>query len=273
MGHHYVPQEYLRHFAPSSDPESVWILNKGTEEFKLLPIKVVAQSPDFYSHEDEKWLNKNVEIPAHAPLNKLRSVSQITDDERWRVSQYIQLMVTRGPVGRLRALEIVSQNKTEILEETRSALRDEALDKCISETAYLNSFEPLLQEWDSKQLTVNDDLIKYQQQVPEVIACIYLMTWIVIKARSPGKFLTSDNPVFKGPGLGNPQAVFIFPISSDVAILGSWRGAKEGLHFVDGKRDLVKQINYRVASAAQDFLFYHQKFPWVREILRSGGLG
>ena len=272
MGH-YLPREYLRHFAPPSDPESVWVFHKDTGFFELLPIKEAAQSPDFYSEEDEIWLNNKVENPAQAPLNKLRSSSQITEDERSKISMYIQFMITRVPAGRLRALEIVSQNKTEILEETKSEFRDEALNKGISETAYLNSLEPLLQEWDNKQLTVNDDLIKYQQTLPEVIDRIYRMTWIVIKAGASGKFLTSDNPVFRGSGLGNPQAVFIFPISSDVAILGSWRGAKEGLHFVDGKRDDVKQTNYRVVSGANDFLFYHENFPWVKQILRSGGLG
>ena len=34
MGH-YVPQEYLGHFAPSSDPEKVWMLDKSSNAFRL----------------------------------------------------------------------------------------------------------------------------------------------------------------------------------------------------------------------------------------------
>ena len=43
MGH-YVPQEYLSYFAPSSATEKVWMFDKDTDLFNLLPIKIVAQS-------------------------------------------------------------------------------------------------------------------------------------------------------------------------------------------------------------------------------------
>ena len=220
-------------------------------------------------------MNVEVEQPAQAPLNKLRCGSRITDDERSQISQYIQFMITRGPAGKSRGLEILSQNKPEMLEQYESELRDEARRKNIPEMVFRKSLEEYRQVWADNEPSMNNDIVGVQQQLPDVIDTIYRMTWRVVKAGASVRFLTSDNPVFfeKVRGLGNPRAEFIFPLSSDVAILGSWQDTKAGLLFVDGKRVLVKRINHRIVRGAYRFLFYHQEFRWVREVLRSGGLG
>ena len=60
MGQHYVPREYLGHFATPADPKKIWMYDKADDKFRVLPIAAVAQSPDFYLPQDEassaqKW--------------------------------------------------------------------------------------------------------------------------------------------------------------------------------------------------------------------------
>ncbi len=93
MGNHYIPQEYLRHFASPSDSDKVWVYDKLTGECKLLPIKNVAQSKGFYTDADEKELNLKVEIPAHTPLRELRCVCEIDPEGRRAISRYIVHMI------------------------------------------------------------------------------------------------------------------------------------------------------------------------------------
>ena len=44
MGHHFLPQEYLRQFAVDYDRDRIWMFDKSERSFKLLPIKNVAQA-------------------------------------------------------------------------------------------------------------------------------------------------------------------------------------------------------------------------------------
>jgi hypothetical protein len=48
MGHHWIPQYYLRGFATSADPDEIVVYTKGSHDVRVLPIKVVAQSPKLY---------------------------------------------------------------------------------------------------------------------------------------------------------------------------------------------------------------------------------
>ena len=57
MGHHYVPQEYLRGFAAPEQAGTIWMYDKQTDAFKRLPIKAVAQEADFYDQDTEAELN------------------------------------------------------------------------------------------------------------------------------------------------------------------------------------------------------------------------
>ena len=49
MGHHYVPQRYLKGFQAREKPAWIWMYDKEQGTAKLLPIKQVAQVPEFYA--------------------------------------------------------------------------------------------------------------------------------------------------------------------------------------------------------------------------------
>jgi hypothetical protein len=58
MGHHYVPQKYLRGFAELGNDDAIWMYDKKLRKFTNPGIKSVAQEAGFYSEEVEQQLNE-----------------------------------------------------------------------------------------------------------------------------------------------------------------------------------------------------------------------
>src|SRR6266480_2246794 len=81
MGQHYVPQQHLRGFASVENPGLLWMFDKKSSDFKLVPIKVAAQQADFYEPDTERALSQLVEGPAQPALRKLRQQQPISDEE------------------------------------------------------------------------------------------------------------------------------------------------------------------------------------------------
>ena len=268
MGQHYLPQHYLRHFATPEDLDEIWMYDKYSKEFKRLPIKNVAQSSGFYSEEDERALSEWIEGPAQSPLDQLRNGQQVGVEGRRAVAVYLESMIKRGPRNRRKMIEKAPQSKNELLSEITGNLGLEALRFNLSQEELQHKIEEWEGKFDSKQLSMKDDLIRRQWISPVMIDCISSMTWRVIKADDSHRFLTCDNPVFfdEGYGLKLPFGEFNFPLSSDVALHGSWRGLRAELLFVQARPAQVKEIDRRVAFVAERFVFYHHNASWVSKV-------
>ena len=268
MGQHYVPQHYLRHFATPEDPNNIWMYDKNSNELKQLPIKNVAQSKGFYSAQDERALSVGIEGPAQGPLDQLRNGQQIGVEGRRAVAVYLDSMLKRGPRTRRKMLEKAPQKKKELLASIRKSPNSRASKSNLTPAEPLHRVEQWEQEFDSNPLSLKDDLIRRQWVSPVVIGCISSMTWRVIKADDSNRFLTSDNPVFffEGCGLSPTFGEFSFPLSSDVALHGSWQGTREDLLFVQARPVLVKEIDRRAAFMAERFVFYHHNASWVPKV-------
>lgn len=260
MGHHYVPQHYLRHFGTPEDPSNIWMYDKFEKESKRLPIKNVAQSSGFYSEEDERGLSNKIEAPAQSPLDKLRKGQQISVEGRGAVAVYLESMIKRVPHFRRRIIEEAPQAKDTLVATIRENPEKWASRANSSLEVLLQATERWKQEFDSRSLSMKDDMIRRQWTSSAVIELIFSMTWRIIKADDSNRFLTSDNPVFfdRGLGLQHRLVEISFPLASNVALHGSWQGPQEGLLFVQARPILVKEINRRVASIAERFLFFHE---------------
>ena len=173
---HYVPKEYLRHFAPASDPEKVWTYDTRSRAFKLLPIEAVAQSSDYYSERDERRLNQEVEKPAQEPLNKLRTGSQVTDEERRRVSVYVAVMIDRVPRGRDRRLKAFPGAKEKLFSKCRRDSEAEASRLNVTPETLLRNVEKLEQALEARPPTRKDDLIRFHRVPEKPVSAIYSMT-------------------------------------------------------------------------------------------------
>ena len=268
MGHHYVQQSYLRCFRTPEDPDKIWMYDKSLKKFKLLPIKSVAQSSGFYSEKDERALSEKIEGPAQNPLEQLRNGRQLEVQDRQVVAVYLESMIKRVPHTRKKMLEIAPRVKNELLARIRDnpeSLKSFASQYNLTQQELLHTIKHWEQKFDSKPLSIQSNMIRRQWISPVVNYYIFSMTWRVLTADDSNRFLTSDNPVFfdKGYGLKNLNGEFSFPLSSDVALHGSWQGPQEGLIFVQGRPRLVKEINRRVVFGAERFVFYHQNPRWV----------
>ena len=100
MGHHYVPQKYLRGFTDSSCPDALWQFDKKTLSYSVQPVSIakIAQQRSFYDADTERLLNELVERPGNRVLDKLRSGDlSLEDEERAHLSVYIATMLKRVP--------------------------------------------------------------------------------------------------------------------------------------------------------------------------------
>ena len=87
-------------------------------------------------------------------------------------------------------------------------------------------------------------------------------------APANAQFLTGDNPAFffEGFGLGTPRAELTFPIASDLALFGCWQGHKADLIHIQARPVLVRELNRRVASGSERFVFFHSEQAWVSTV-------
>ena len=268
MGKHYVPQNYLRYFGTTEDPDKIWMYDKFSKDFKKLPIKNVAQSSGFYSEEDERALSENIEGPAQGPLDLLRNGEQVGIEGRRAVAVYLESMLKRGPRNRRKMIEKAPAKKDELLSEIRGNPEELSSRFNYSQEEILQIVEQWEQKFDSRPLSMKDEMIRRQWSSQAMIDCIFSMTWRVVKAADSHRFLTCDNPVFfdEGYGLKPPFGEFNFPLSSDIALHGSWWGLRTELLFVPARPAQVKEIDRRVAFMAERFVFYHRNANWVPKV-------
>ena len=268
MGQHYTPQHYLRHFATPEDPDKIWMYDKCSKEFKRLPIKNVAQSRGFYSEEDERALSEWIEGPAQDPLDRLRNCQPVGVEGRRAVAVYLESMLKRGPHNRRKMIEKTPETKDELLSKIRGNPEELASRSNFSEEEILQIVEQWEQKFDSRPLSMKDEIIRRQWISPVVVDCIFSMTWRVMKADGAHRFITSDTPVFldEGYGLKLPHGEFSFPLSTAVALHGSWQGPRAGLLFVKARPAHVKEIDRRVAFMAERFVFYYRNASWVPKV-------
>ncbi|MFC1614100.1 DUF4238 domain-containing protein, partial [Gemmatimonadota bacterium] len=67
MGHHYIPQYYLKGFS-ESDSNLLWAYEKGVGNKFRTQIKKIANITKFYPTETEKYLAEKIEGPANSVI-------------------------------------------------------------------------------------------------------------------------------------------------------------------------------------------------------------
>ena len=272
MGQHYVPQHHLRQFAAPSDSDKIWMYGKGTGACRLLPIRNVAQSGDFYKEADERALSEKIEGPAQKPLDQLRSGQQIDSAGREAVALYLDSMIKRVPHTRKKMLDIVGPATENMIGRIRKNHEMEALRRGVTSEEILEAIDEFEQDFRRRDISMKDDSVRFQWSSPRIVEHIFYMAWRVIRVDYPNGFLTGDNPVFfhEGYGLKRPGGEFSFPFASGVALHGSWQESRDGhLIFIDGRPALVKEFNRRTIFGADRFVFYHQEAPWVRQLAKK----
>ena len=108
MHNHYLPQHYLKGFCDLSSPPIIVRYEKGKRGPPLLTaVKNVAQEKGFYSDEVEEFLATQIEQPATAVLDKIRTRNVISSREKSLLCKYMVAMLNRVPRSKERLSEHV----------------------------------------------------------------------------------------------------------------------------------------------------------------------
>ena len=120
-------------------------------------------------------------------------------------------------------------------------------------------------------LRTKDPLLHRVLELPIVVDHIIEMNWQVFTAKSSERFLTGDSPVFvsRANGLIRPHGEFLFPLASEVALIGNWQRPKRGLTFLNAPSRLIKEFNRYMVSGADRWLYYHERADWLNKVVRN----
>lgn len=269
MGHHYVPQKYLRGFAEIGNDEAIWMYDKKLRKFTNPGIKSVAQEAGFYSEEVEQQLNELIEKPANRVLDKLRSKKNIDEIERIHLSTYIATMIKRVPKRRAKALSMAPDVIEKTIDEVRKQVQEWA-----STTQNKNLAERRLNEIKEIEESLRNKIpesiinqIRLPWATQQMIDLIGAMTWHIVSSKED-YFITSDNPAyfFEAYGTGTQKSELTFPISRDLALFTSRQGAPNSMVYLEARPKLVREANKRLASGAERFVFSHRQEDWIAKI-------
>ena len=270
MGQHYVPQHYLRSFEVSDQPGVIWTYDKIAKTLKCLPIKSVAQESGYYEEADETALANQIEGPALHSLTTLRRRQHVDDDDRIQLSTYIASLIMRVPRRRAKAFEMFP----DALQSTASRLREQFKQWAASSDADSAVVARGFAEIERAERKFAADppsevvkLIRSPWPSPRYVELLYSMTWRIIRSNSE-RFITSDNPAyfFSAYGIGSPETEVCCPLAPDVGLHMSRQGEPGDLLFIQGRRATVKEINRRVATGAERFVFSADPALWLRSV-------
>ena len=263
---HITPREYLKHFTTIEDLDLIWRYDKQNARWERLSVSRVGQRRNFYSPEEESRLAE-IEYSASFPFNQLREGSELDDSGRAAAGKYLATMIARTERARLRTAAIFS-------EEVAGAKSDSgrwAMEGNVPEAHMLNYLDEIDERLRGDPLRTKEPLLLHVLELPEILDHIIAMNWQVFMARSPERFLTSDHPVFvgKAKGLKRPDGEFLFPLASQVALVGSWRGPNRSLTFSSASSQIIKKFNRYVVSGAERWLYFHEPADWVTKVVRN----
>ena len=275
MGHHSVPQRYLRNFGTSEQPELIWQHDKQGEAPKLLPIKKVSQSKGYYSEETEVLLANEIESPANLVIQKLIDNKSLDQTERFQLTYYLGTMLKRVPYRRRKSMEMYPNVLDNTITRVREQIKDLArslpdVDPEIVEKR-LTEVDAIHMKWSAKPPPEIESQVREPWPSEKMLDAIHRMTWRVLTSSGPLYFITSDNPAFffGGYGIGTPRSELTFPLSTTHCLHGCWQGTEQTLHFFGAKQAFVKESNRRLASTTERIAFYHEQASWLNVILRK----
>jgi uncharacterized protein DUF4238 len=269
VGHHFTPQAALRPFQDPTVPGRIWTYPRGAPP-RLAAIASVAQAPGFYDADVEADLNTYVEAPANPHLDRLRRSEFLQGDGRHRIAVYLATVLKRVPRHRARGHALVPQAIKETVAGLRADLASEFAAQSVVGPEQLQRQLAELDRIEVKYLGNPPpevlEQIRSPWPNPELVEMIARMAWRIAVTAEPEFFITSDNPAvfFEGYGLRNPESELCFPLSPTHCLHGSHQPIAGGdLGFCQVEREIVREMNRRIASAATTLVLAHKRVMWV----------
>ncbi len=273
MGHHSVPQRYLKAFQAPASPGHIWASDKQGPVCNLLPIKRVAQSPAFYQLADEHALTYGVEVPGGDAIDRLRHEGRLDEAQRRDLTYYIATQIRRVPNARDWFERLVPEAMDDVFARRRASLRSAAAaPPATADTlaARLAGVDALEKRFRARP----PDTLREQCETPwpfeSWLFAIHSMYWRLLRAKGSAQFLTGDNPAFffEGFGLANEECELILPLTPELLLHCSWQPCRD-LQQLDLQNPLVKEMNRRIIVGATRFVYSHQEVDWVFKVAQN----
>jgi hypothetical protein len=274
MGHHYVPQEYLRAWEVPGSPGMILTNDKKELTSKPLPIKRVAQAPGYCEAEVEAELNARLEGPANIILEELRNLRPITEEQRIHFAIYTATMMKRVPRRRrINRDDILPKALTSTIDRMLAEIQAWAatttnMELVAQRLAEIERIRKQFEEEPPKEVT---DQIESPWPTKKMIEVVAAMAWRLVFTRGPQYFVTSDNPAFffEGLGVGTPEGEIAFPLSPSVAFMGSNQGTPGSIKLIEVRQKIVREVNRRMAAGAERFVFTREPELWLLETMKK----
>jgi hypothetical protein len=278
--HHYVPQYYLKGFSvPRKGKHQVFVFDR--EERKSFPTAIanVAAEKDFNrieleGHALDAFENAVAKFEGKAApaLERIICARSIREgDDRAFLFNLVGLLAIRNPRHR-RMWHDFEERIWKTVMDLVTATRDRWAGqvKRMRAAGYL-THEPDADYDKIRKLVVEDG---FHIQVPTgrhiaqeleafdaILPYLFERKWSLLKAtRDSGGFVTSDHPVclmwadpkrrslFHGPGFGLHDTQIVFPICTQLAMIGAFEIVEEHR---DAPEDLVAAINGTIIQYAE----------------------
>ena len=273
MGHHYLPQYYLKGFSETDD-NMLWAYEKVSGKKFNTQIKSLANINDFYSQETEQYLANDIEGPANEVLDKIRSRHSINENDKHTFAQYMAVMWKRVPRGK----EDLKKKAPRIADGISKKLNSD-LDNAIAKD-HQNA------ELIEKRRKEIDDIVSTYaanppkdiwlenippERTPRIVEALNAMTWTFWEFDQSPVFLTCDDPVFyfTSIGVGKPDSELSFPISSHIILWATWREDLPST-FIKASTQIVKEFNRRTVDNAVRYVFHAREESWIESFIKKG---
>ena len=267
--HHFVPKFYLKGFTDSDSPSKLWVYTRGRDfdqgdrthtwnPYKS-SIGKAGMGRDFYACKDvhgkvdyntfENELEKK-EKPADKLIRKICGFQPLNENEKEALSLYMTMMHQRIP----KRFENLRANLPDLIREEKDGLLNQYEGANGNENTSRGMIEKAID-----YLSKNPDEILLRSMLegmPISRRAMTSMRWQYFVPPIGDYFVTSDCPLFhfENLGLDHSRAEFVFPISSKVAIVGSWyMGLPEVICHISS--EVVQEINRRTCVNAHNFVY------------------
>lgn len=270
MGHHYIPQRYLKAWEAQGSPGSIWTYDKQIETRKPLPIRGVAQSPGYYEVQIEKELAADVEKPGNDVIDKIRRGETIDEMDRRHLTYYLGTMIRRVPTARANAEELIPQAMATVSRELKEWFATQVTAGNIDEATLASrvaEIDSTIEKFTRQPPTTVTDVIRTPWPFVSTLVALHGMTWRICRSEGPSYFLTSDNPAYclEPWGLGQMESELVFPLCPTLLLHGSWEESRIEQTFTMPQY-MVKECNRRIATGAGRFIFYDREADWVFKV-------
>jgi hypothetical protein len=235
-------------------------------------IKKAAQTRDYFSQEIETRLNAEVEGPANTTLNRLGAGLPLDEAGRQSLAVYIAVMLKRVPRSRRLGYERLPEVRTSTFSRIRGEVAHAADELGFDRVReLLTQLEELEARYEQELPTALVEQVESPWPTDTMVRALWDMTWRLAPAPRDLFYVTSDNPAyyFDAYGIGSENSELVFPITSRLALHGSFQGVARTTIDIKPRPGFVREINRRVISGAERFVFSPTQASWIETVAQK----